>query len=261
MASPKGASPGAQLAGAVALLAALSCNHTTPFGTADYRSTGPLVPDNPAQLTYDSGGDTRASWLPDGTAFIYTQEQFGQSDDDRCLAVMPKAGGATTRTLCAINDPTHDTLNDLESAAVSTTNRLAYVRTSMKAGLGRFTPDYSALVLTSYASPDAFTTLLRMSYIGPSGQGVDLITEVHWVGTTTLVFVANQATYSCANTGCTLADTSITPIEIERLDVAAGNPQPTLVANTAGATCLSIVGTDTMYYALYTTVPRSIAGS
>ena len=230
-------------------LALLGCNHTEPFGATDDRSVGPLLPGNPTRFTYDSGVDTRASWLPGGTAFVYTQEQFHTFDDDRCLAVMAKIGGATTRTICAVNDPDQDTLNDFESAAVSPFGRLAYVRTSMRANVGRYTPDYAALVLTSFASPDSFTSLLHLSYIGPSGQGVDGITDLHWLDPSTLIFVANQLTYTCANMGCTQIDTSVTPVEIERLDVTTGNAQPTLVANTAGATCLSVVGTDTMYYA------------
>lgn len=230
-------------------LALLGCNHTEPFGATDYRSVGPLLPGSPTRLTYDSGVDTRASWLPNGTAFIYTQEQSHAYDDDRCLVVMPKTGGATVRTICAVNDPDQDTLDDFESAAVSPAGRLAYVRTSMRANVGRYTPDYAALVLTSFASPDSFTSLLHLSYIGPSGQGVDGITNLHWLDPSTLIFVANQVTYACVNVGCTQVDTSVTPVEIERLDVTTGNAQPTLVANTAGATCLSVVGTDTMYYA------------
>ena len=230
-------------------LALLGCNHTEPFGAADYRSVGPLVPGNPTRLTYDSGVDTRASWLPGGTAFVYTQEQFHTFDDDRCLAVMPKIGGVTTKTICAVNDPDQDTLNDFESAAVSPAGRLAYVRTSMAANLGRNTPDNAALVLSSFASPDSFTELLHLPYIRPSGPGVDGITDLHWLDPSTLIFVANQVTYTCANFGCTQVDTVVTPVEIEQLDVTTGNAQPTLVANTGGATCLSIVGTDTMYYA------------
>ncbi len=230
-------------------LALLGCNHTEPFGATDYRSVGPLLPGSPTRLTYDSGVDTRASWLPNGTAFIYTQEQFHAYDDDRCLAVMPKTGGTTARTICALNDPDQDTLDDFESAAVSPAGRLAYVRTSMRANVGRYTPDYAALVLTSFASPDSFASLLHLPYIGPSGQGVDGITDPHWLDPSTLIFVANQVTYACANVGCTQVDTSVTPVEIERLDVTTGNAQPTVVASTAGATCLSVVGTDTIYYA------------
>lgn len=227
--------------------AILSCDHTSPFTSTDYGSTTPLLPGNPAQLTYDSGTDSRPSWLPDGSAFLYTQEQVGRSDDDRCLAVMPKTGGSVIRTICTTTDATGDSLNDFESPAVSATGRMAYVRTSVLANTGRHTPDYGALVVATYAAPLSTTVLEPLSYFA-FGHSVDMAEYLAWTGPAALVFVAEQVSYPCTNFGCTTVDTVATGLDIERIDLTAGGSVLTLVAGTAQATSLAAGGPDTIYY-------------
>src|SRR4029077_3245378 len=139
------AGPGTLIASAIAA-GVLACNHTTPFSPQTYAATGPFVPGDPSRLTYNTGVDTRASWLPDGSAFLYTQEQAGRPDHDRCLAVMPKTGGTVTRTICTNTDAAGDTLNVFESPAVSTTGQLAYVRTSVLANTGTGEPHHGGPV-------------------------------------------------------------------------------------------------------------------
>jgi hypothetical protein len=225
----------------------LACDHTAPFTTADYASTTPLVPGNPARLTYDTGTDSRPSWLPDGSAFLYTQEQIGRSDDDRCLAVMPKTGGTVIRTICTNTDAAGDTLNDFESPAVSTTGQMAYVRTSVLANVNRVTPDYGALVLATYTAPLSTTVLEPLSYFA-FGHSVDMVADLAWVSPSALLFVAEQLSYPCANFGCTRVDTVVTGLDVERIDVTSGGSVITLVTGTGQATSLAAGGPDTIYY-------------
>lgn len=230
-----------------ALIGPLSCEHTQPFSNPGYESTTPLQPGNPAQLTYNPGADVRPSWLPDGSAFLYTQEQTDITERDRCLVVMPKTGGGITRTICAADDFAHDTLNDLESAAVNTAARMAYVRTSMLAGIGRAGPDQAAMVLGSYGTPVPGTVLHALPYPSPSGQGVDMASDLNWVGPSALVYLGEQVNYPAVCAGCVTVDTVRSGVEIDRIDL---NGTISVVVDTGFPTSASVVGGDTLYYTL-----------
>jgi hypothetical protein len=226
----------------------VGCNHTEPF-TTDYRSVGPLVPGNPTRLTYNSGVDTRASWLPDGSAFLYTQQQT-TSDQDQCLAVMGRTGGATSRLICTDTDPAQDSTNVFLAPAVSTNLRMAYVRTSTIAHFGRTTPDYGALVLATYALPLPGKQIVPLPHFSPGGQSVTFASDLHWTDPTTLYFLADRFQFTCLNTNCTIADTSIVGLEIDRV-ITTDTPSITLVTGTVGASALATAGSDTLYYALF----------
>lgn len=225
----------------------LGCNHTEPFSSGGYGSVGPLQPGNPTQLTYSPGADTRPSWLPDGSAFLYTQEQVGTPDFDRCLVVMPRTGGSTTRTICQTNDIMHDTLNDLESAAVNAANGMAYVRTSMKAGIGRAGPDNAGLMLATFGTPLPGVTLHTLPYPSPSGQGVDLASDLSWAGPSALVYLGEVLTYPAVCGGCVTVDTVRSGVEIDRIDLGG---TISVVVDSGFPTSASVVGGDTLYYTL-----------
>lgn len=230
--------------------AAAACDHTAPFSVGNYGSTAPLNPGNPVQLTYNLGVDTRASWLPDGSAFLYTQEELDTPDRDRCLALMRAGGGGVTRTICDLSDLGHDSLDDFESAAVNSAARIAYLRTSMIEGIGRVGPDAAALVVAPFGNPTAATVLQSLPYVGSDSTGIDLVSDVHWVGLSTLVYLAEQASYSCINMGCTALDTTRAGVEIDRVDLSSAGPIRTMVPNTTQATSVASGGPDTIYYTL-----------
>ena len=192
--------------------------------------------------------DAWPAWLPDGSAFLYTQEQVDRSDHDQCLAVMPAGGGVTLQTICALSDPDSDSLNVYQSASVSRDGHLAYVRFSTVANIGRATPDYGQLVLATYAQPLATTVLEPLSYFGPSSRAVDDVRDIHWVGPSTLAYVAEQVTYTCSNFGCTTTDTSYAGLEVETLDYSTSPPALAVVPNTDFATSLAAGAADTIYF-------------
>jgi len=230
-------------------LAVGACEHTTPFSVSDYAPTAPLAPGNPTRLTYSTGADYGASWLPDGSAFLYSQEQSGL-DHDRCLALMPGGGGAVTRTICDDGDPDGDSLNAFLSAAVSPGSRIAYVRTAMLAFSGGAGPDNAALVVAPFGNPLAAEVARVLPYISPSGRSVDIASEVAWAGPATLVFLAEQVSYPCTNFGCTTSDTVATGLEIDRVDLGSGSPVLSVVPGTDLAAALTVSGPDTLYFAL-----------
>lgn len=226
----------------------LACDHLAPFVDGNYANTTPFQP-GPARLTYDSGVDTRASWLPTGTGFLYTQQQWGSPDQDRCLALMPASGGTVTRTICSQSDLSHDSLNDFESPAVSLSAKIVYVETSMINGIGHAGPDHAALVIAPYGNPLATTVLTPLSYFGPASRPVDMVSDVHWVGPSTIVFLTEQWTYPSRCGSCSFVDTVRNPLDIQRIDIG-GTSVLTLVPNTDGATSVTAGGPDTIFYTL-----------
>ncbi|HYK12308.1 MAG TPA: hypothetical protein VEV39_16015 [Gemmatimonadales bacterium] len=233
---------------AIGVLAVLpSCEHTQPFSSAAYQTGAPLNPGNPTQLTFSPGVDTRATWLPDGSAFLYTQEQTGSADADRCLVQMPKTGGQTTRLICESGDIGHDTLNDLESAAVNAATRMVYVRTSMRAHIGEAGPDNAGLMLATLGTPVPGSTLHALPYPSPSGQGVDMASDISWVGPSALVYLGEEVSYPSVCPGCAAVDTVRAGVEIDRIDV---NGAITVVVDTGFPSSASVAGGDTLYYTL-----------
>jgi len=230
------------------VLVLAACEHTTPFSPGRYTPSGPFATGNPLRLTYSTGVDAWPTWLPDGSAILYTQERLDQADRDECLTTLPAGGGVTTRTICAASDPAGDSLNVYQSPAVSADGRLAYVRLSTLAFAGRGVPDYAQLVLAAYATPLAAAVLEPLSYFSPAGRSVDLVRDIRFIGATTLVYLAEQATYTCANFGCTAIDTTVAGLDVERLDFAAAPPVLSVVPATDSATSLAAGAADTIYF-------------
>jgi hypothetical protein len=229
--------------------AVAGCEHTAPFSGTDYHATTPLEPGNPARLTYNLGVDTRASWLPDGSAFLFTEQQVGLPDRDQCLAAIPASGGSITRLICTDTDPAGDSTNVFLAPAVSADLRMAYVRTSTIANFGRTTPDHGALVLATYALPLPGKQILPLPYFSPGGQSVTFASDLHWTDRATLYFLADRFQFTCLNLSCTIGDTSIVGLEIDRV-ITTDPPSITLVTGTVGASALATAGSDTLYYAL-----------
>lgn len=228
------------------------CDHTAPFSPGTYTTLGPFGAGNPVRLTYNPGVDERPAWLPDGTAFFYTQEldTLASSDRDRCLAQMPAGGGAVTRELCAADDPHHDSLNVFVSPAIAGDRRMAYLETSMVAHLGRVGADHSALVLATYTSPLASRVVQIVPFFdSSSSRSVDVVSDVAWLSTDTLVFLGEELTYPAACGSCT-PDTVRAGLEIDLLDLSRNPPVLSLVPNTDQASSVAVVGGDTLYHTL-----------
>lgn len=233
----------------VLLLSIAACDHTTPFGAGSYSSSGPFSPGSPVRITFSPGADVMPVWLPDGSGFLYTQEQTGRPDHDRCLARIPAAGGAITRTICPGDDLAGDSVDDFESPGLAAAGRMAYARTSMLAFIGRSGPDASQLVLGTYADPLHVSVLSTLPYFGPSGP-VDIVANLHWVGPNTLVFLAQQQSYPARCSTCITRDTVRGGIDVERIDVGGGAPVLSAVSGTALATAVASDRFDTLYYTL-----------
>lgn len=220
-----------------------------PAAPQDYSSKTPLGTGDPVRLTYNPGADERATWLPDGSAFLYTAEHLDSPERDRCLEQMAATGGAVSREICADPLTSPDSQNTFASAAVAPDGRMAYVRTS-----SRFSPmpagfNHAALVLASIARPLDATVLEPLAFFGPNGRTVSMVTSIHWVGANALIFLGERLAYESPCGSCR-PDTLRWGLEIDRLYLGAGGhvDSVTAVPGTDGASSLAYAGGDTIYF-------------
>src|SRR3954452_11054263 len=109
----------------VALLVALGCGHSEPFGPERFGTDQPFNPSPPVQLTLNRGIDRRAAWLPDGSAILYST-QPKSLDRDVCLAVLPPQGGRQRALTCELEPNGEQLTEAIESAAPASDGRLAF---------------------------------------------------------------------------------------------------------------------------------------
>jgi hypothetical protein len=99
-----------------------ACSHTDPFANPE---TGeqPFDPGPPARLTVNPVQDGTPSWLPDGSAILYSAQQPNRLDLDVCLAELPPTGGQQRR-LVNIRGNGNST-DAAQSSAASADGRIA----------------------------------------------------------------------------------------------------------------------------------------
>lgn len=81
-------------------LLATACGHSEPFVTADQEIAGPFTAGAPLRLTYSPLTDVGIGISADGQWLTYQFER-GTPDRDRCVAILPAAGGQRKVELCA----------------------------------------------------------------------------------------------------------------------------------------------------------------
>jgi hypothetical protein len=84
---------------AASALAVVACGHSEPFVSGPHETTGAFVGGTPIQLTYSPLSDYEPAFSVDGQWITYQFER-GTPDRDRCLAIIPAAGGTRRRELC-----------------------------------------------------------------------------------------------------------------------------------------------------------------
>ena len=235
----------AALALAPALAALAACEHAQPFSAPAGEPNVPKAVAFPRQLTFNAGADLQPAWLPDGSGIIYSFS-LGQADHDVCLGILPAEGGHQIRTIC--HTPVErdaDSTNALWEAAVGPGGALAYLRESSL--LGAVAPNSRVLVVASLSAPEPGQVVVRFPYTAADGLLRSRASHLHWVGATTLVYLAEQVTYL---TNGTFADTVISPLDIERANLAGDSATLTLVPGTAGATSLEMDSSGAIIYTL-----------
>jgi hypothetical protein len=114
-------------------------------------------------------------------------------------------------------------------------------------------PARRELVVATLDRWDHGRVLLTFGTYGPGLVDIDGVQRVQWVSDTSLVYVREQMLVTIPPPPSPpIYDTTITPIDIERVDFGSDSAVVTIVPGTAGATSLAINDSAT---AIYYTLP------
>lgn len=234
---------------ALALVVA-ACGHAAPLTPGDY-APGQTGPGPVVRLTFNPGVDLGPAWLPDGSGILYTNEHFHTTvpvDLDRCLALLPASGGTIEREICDRTPAADDSVNAFVAPARSVDGRLAYVRATASVSVGWPVAPYAQqLVVAPWDQPDRARVLQTIPYSGPSGRIHQAVTQVHWLGDSSLVYVGQKVNYSAPCPGCEL-DTLPTGLEVVRLDFSGSATVLTMLPGTDLASSVTTAGNDTVFF-------------
>jgi WD40 repeat protein len=231
------------------LLLGVACGHDAALTPGVYPpgrpfNSGPLV-----RLTFNPGADLDPVWLPDGSGVLYTRERTDRSDLDRCLSLLPPGGGTIARDICDRVPAADDSVDAFTAAAVSPAGRIAYIRATAPLTLGwPKAPLAAQLVVASWEEPSAAQALRSVPFPGPSGTALQGVSQVRWLGDTSLVFIGAVVDYVAVCPGCTLIDTLATGHEIVRLDFGGPAVVLSMLPGSDQASSAATAGADTVYF-------------
>jgi hypothetical protein len=229
---------------------AFGCTHDQPMSVGSFTPSGPRGSVVPVQLTYNPGEDLGPVWLPDGSGFFYTMERLDETDQDRCLVLMPAAGGSIEREVCDRTPAAEDSVDAYSAAAIAPDGRLVYVRATASLAAGwPVAPHDQQLVLGSLADPFTVRMLLpSIPYPAPSGRVHQGVAQVRWLDDSSLVYVGQQVSYPAVCMSCVLRDTLASGLEIVRLDFGSPNPVLRVLPGTDQASAVAVAGSDTLFF-------------
>lgn len=216
-------------------LAAAACGHERPADPGVVEPPPPLTGNPPIRLTFNPESDWNPVFARDGAGVMYSYAIPGRADRDRCLGLLPAAGGTLQGELCWRGPAEADSSDVVVLAAESPGGRLAFV---VERGLPTaFAPNVRALLAGPPRDAEHATVLLSfpvsVSPILWHGAG-----DLTWLDDSTLVFVAQTYGYRRGSAG-EQPDTLITGVEIARLDLRTDPPTPRVYGNTRYASSVA----------------------
>ncbi len=231
----------------IALVAA--CAHSDAFTTADMEHDGPFNPATPIRLTYAPLGDHDPAFSGDGTWITYVFERHG-ADRDRCVAVLPAAGGTRRHELCARYVGEVDSADGLGAAALRTDGTIAFtLHTGVR---GNLTSRTMGLYLGQVDSIAGARRILPLGTTPPGGSAAwSEVVDPIWVTDTELLVLAARRHLVNAS-DCSLCvpprDRDRTPIrdtipvgvEIARLRVVDGRADVVTTVPAVDAIAMSL---------------------
>ena len=229
-------------------LLVLACGHSDPFTTPPYGSDRPFDPAPPVRLTLNQDSDREPSWLPDGSAILYSAAESGRKDADVCLAVLPAGGGSQQRLVCDLSPRGGDSTNAIESAVVSAGGRLAFAKHgSVIDAVG---PSHQAITVGTLSDVAAAAEIQSLPYTIPGETRHQVLTVLRWTGDDRLAFVGGAVVYRPPCNGCA-PDTIATGLKVAVLDLSAESPAPVAIPATDFASGVSGGATaDELYYTI-----------
>jgi Tol biopolymer transport system component len=224
---------GARLLACAAIIA--GCDHGAPFTPALPAEPGPFAPGVPARLTFNGADDRTVSWLPDGSAFIYSSEELEDpADHDRCLLIMPSSGGTVSRSICEQRPGHQDSTDVFQSPVVSAGGRLLYLRAVSR--IGNQKSPRMELALATLDEPVPAPVVTPVPYFANSGKTHSFVASPAWLDDEHFVYLAQYLWYQ----GSTfLPDTFATGLEIVHGSVTGDAATLTVVPATEDASSVS----------------------
>jgi hypothetical protein len=226
--------------------ALISCGHGEPFSPERQTPEGPFSSLLPRRITFSPGDDRTPAWLPDGSAVIYSSEREDQLDHDRCLTLLPAEGGTILDQFCPSDPVQSDSTNLYDAPAVSPDGQVFY--RGVVSWVGQQKLGDASLFLAPLADPVRGTRLTRIPYTAPNGKIHSSIRSPAWLGSTSLVYLAEELFYM----GSTFfPDTFVTGRDIVRLDVGGTAQQLSVIPGTDNASSVAVSGeAEVIYYTL-----------
>jgi hypothetical protein len=233
----------------LALLLLPGCGHTEPFASAPTGNPGPFDPTPPVRLTLNLGPDRGAAWLPDGSGIVYSAQQLGRSDHDVCLAIVPPGGGTQRQLTCDLSPLGGDSTDAIETPAPSADGELAFVAVGSR--IDAIAPPGSAIALGTITNPATRTRLQLLPYTVPGGRLHSGASQLRWLGSSRLLYLAERVDYHIRCDRCVEWDTLTTGMDVMLLDVNQPGSPPQPVAGTDFASGVSVgADEDEIYYTL-----------
>lgn len=228
------------------LLPLLGCGHTEPFGNVPTGSEEPFDPGPPARLTLNEGPDRGPAWLPDGSGIVYSAQQLGRRDHDVCLALIPPGGGRQRQLTCDLTPTGGDSADAIEFPAPAPDGRLAFVGVGSR--IQAITPGSAAISLGSVSDPANRIRLQPLPYSAPGGPVHSTASQLRWLSSTRLLYLAERADYHVRCVVCVEWDTIITGLDVVSLDVSQPGSTPLRLPGTENASGVSAGATEDEIY-------------
>src|SRR6266545_1257792 len=234
--------------GVIGALCLHACGHTEPATAPPQGSEQPFDSTPPVRLTFNTGPERGASWLPDGSGIVYSTQQLDRSDHDVCLAVLPPTGGSQRELVCDLSRTGSDTTNAIETPAVALDGRLAFLQLS--SSIGGSNPILDQIVVAPALDAANAHKVQALPYTIPGEAQHSGAAALAWIDTDRLVYVGQAVTYRSACGACPL-DTLATGIKVALLDVSQPGGLPAAVPGTDLASGVSPgASADEVFYTI-----------
>ena len=234
---------------ALLLVAVTACAYDVPWTPGSYGPNGPFTGGSPGKITLNPGADRTPAWLPGDSAVLYSVER-GDPPHDRCFGVLSARQWTLERWLCHLSPTAADSVDAFEWPAVRGDGRLAYQHAVWEST--SLAPLARSLVLATLDRWDETRTLLAFPHTGGAGPSstVDGARDVVWLDDTSVAFVRERMSVGLDPlTG--RIDTTVSPIDVERVDFGGDSSVVTVVPGTTGATSMAVNDSATaIYYTL-----------
>jgi len=227
---------------AVVLIGLAACSHGDAFVVPTFGTDQPFQPGAPARLTFSAHSDSEATWLPDGSAILYSAYRPDFPDTTTCLELLPPGGGQAYRSLCPLAPALPDSTRAYQAAAVSGAGQLLYLRSArMSPNLGW---SVRQLVLTTLAAPATVRVVLASPFLGYNG-----LSQIRWLDERHFVYRADNyyLIFPCQTCHPIEADTGLFLVAG---DLSADPPGLTELPGTAGATSVAAADSGAVLFTL-----------